>query len=143
MSINYEIVDPSAPQTTPFPTLRVIPLDCIQTYTYEIVDASTGAKPAFATTTIDGIQIETDDESDIGNYQLELLITPDGPNEINPPLIVEYDLKIVGCIYDTIEVGMPIGEVVYQISSGAVIVNGDFVNKYAGDCPFDVDYSLI
>ena len=41
LTIEYQIEIPSAPQTKPFPTLDVVPSDCFQTYTYEIIDKNT------------------------------------------------------------------------------------------------------
>ena len=46
-------------------------------------------------------------------YELELIITPNGPNTLDEPLVVEYDLNILGCIFDTITVENPIGDVPY------------------------------
>ena len=69
-------------------------------------------------------------------------MTPDGPNSVDT-LVVPYTIEIIGCIFDTISVGVPIGNVVYQISAGAVQKTGDFVNRYAADCPLANEYSLV
>lgn len=89
------------------------PSDCVQTYTYEIVFEGTNTTPDFASIGEDWFVIETLDEASIGKFDLELLITPDGPSTISTPLVVPYTLQITGCIYDTIEVGQPIGNVIY------------------------------
>ena len=57
-------------------------------------------------------------------------------------LVVPYSLNIKGCIFDTIRVGVPIGNVVYQLSNGPIQRIGDFVNAFAADCPFANEYSL-
>ena len=70
-----------------------------------------------------------------------MLITPDGPKTVDT-LVVPYSLNIKGCIFDTIRVGVPIGNVVYQLSNGPIQRIGDFVNAFAADCPFANEYSL-
>ena len=45
-------------------------------------------------------------------------------------------------MFDTIRVGVPIGNVVYQLSNGPIQRIGDFVNAFAADCPFANEYSL-
>lgn len=141
-TLEYNISSPAQASTYPYPLLDVTPSDCAQAYTYEIVFAGTQDQPSFATITPIGIQILTDDPNDVQLHDLELLITPNGLNEVGT-IVVPYSLQVLGCIFDEVTVGTPIGSVVYQINSGVATIEGDFENLYATDCPFDNEYSLV
>ena len=78
---------------------------------------------------------------------LILVITPDpgqNPNNI-PPVNVNYNIKITGCIFDTVMVDQEIGTVPYQISNSAepLEVMGDFTNEMVFDCGSNLEYSLV
>lgn len=141
-NIVYDITSPPQGQLEDFPLLDVTPFDCIQSYSYQIVFAGTQTSPDFVTIQGNGFEILSNDPNDVQSYDLELLITPDGPNDFGT-LPVPYTLKIRGCVLDKIEVGNPLGSILYQISNGPSTVSGDFQNSYPQDCPQQNEYKLV
>mmetsp|Transcript_25856 Transcript_25856/g.32171 ORF Transcript_25856/g.32171 Transcript_25856/m.32171 type:complete len:153 (-) Transcript_25856:166-624(-) len=113
LTILYNIENPPTALFRAFPELEATPASCQQSYSYQIVFAGTQTKPSFASvTTGNGIRLFTSDPDDIQNYELELLVTPDGPNSVGT-FAVPYQVKITGCIFDRVEVDTPIGDLVY------------------------------
>lgn len=101
--------------------------------------AGTQTSPDFISIQGNGFEILSSDPNNVQSYDLELLITPDGPNDFGT-LPVPYTLKIIGCVFDEIEVGSSLGSVLYQIASGPSTVSGDFQNLYPQDCPQQNEY---
>ena len=83
----------------------------------------------------------TSDPNAVGTYELDLLVTPNGPNSAGT-LVVPYNLKITGCIYDQVQLLSPIGQVVYQVQGGPDTVSATFGTRYQADCPAELSYSL-
>ena len=114
-----------------------------------MIKKADGSDPPFAYNVPgdDGFFISTDNMNDVGDQELILVITPDpeqNPNNL-PPINVNYNIKITGCLFDTVMVDQKIGTIPYQISasSEALEVTGDFTNEMPFDCGTVFEYSLI
>jgi len=86
--------------------------------------------------------VSTGDPNKVGNYQLELLIKPNGLNSVGT-VTVPYTVKILGCNFDTVQVESPIGAVVYQVKGGLSSVMGSFSTLYRADCTHVISYTLV
>lgn len=119
--------------------MTVSPSFCQQGFIYEIVKVGTTSPLAFVTTGATGFSILTDDltlPSTSASVQLELRITPDGPNSVGTQYII-YTVNFKRCHLDQISIQNAINDFDYYIGGGPVVKQGSFTQLYS-ECPFTV-----
>ena len=111
---------------------------------YQLIVNGQNTVPSYITLVPNGIKIETNDPDDADDYELELLVKPNGPSQVDDVPVV-YDLVISACKLDTITIsGPPIQDFTYYVGSGpSEPKGGNFVYslRCGIDCTLSVDYT--
>lgn len=123
----------------PYPEVTIVPDYCQQGFIYTIVEVGTNETPEWVTAGANGFTILTDDASlpdEQAFVNLELRVTPDGPNSVGNHYIV-YTVNFDRCHLDEISIIDQIEDFDYYIASGPVVKQGSFTNLYP-ECPFSL-----
>ena len=135
-------MQPGVQKFIPYPTVTISPTTCQQGFLYTLVESGKTTKPSFVTLGATGFSILTSDltlPSSQAVYNLELKITPDGPNTTGSQSIV-YVLTLQRCQYDQISIATLIAGFNYYIGTGPIVKNGSFSNLYA-ECTYTLSLS--